>query len=98
MRLIEQVGSPRVKILFDIYHQQVEEGNTIQLVRHYHPYVGYIHVADVPGRHEPGTGEINYPKVAEALREVGYQGVVGLEAIPLADDEQALGRFREVFG
>ena len=98
VRLIEQVGSPRVKILFDIYHQQVEEGNTIQLIRDYHPYVGYIHVADVPGRHEPGTGEINYPKVAEALREVGYRGTVGLEAIPLADDEQALGRFREVFG
>ena len=98
VRLIEQVGSPRVKILFDIYHQQVEEGNTIQLIRDYHPYIGYIHVADVPGRHEPGTGEINYPKVAEALREVGYQGVVGLEAIPLVDDEQALARFRELFG
>ena len=98
VRLIEQVGSPRVKILFDIYHQQVEEGNTIQLIRDYHPYVGHIHVADVPGRHEPGTGEINYPKVAQALREVGYRGTVGLEAIPLVDDEQALARFREVFG
>ena len=98
VRLIEQVGSPRVKILFDIYHQQVEEGNTCQLIRDYHSYVGYIHVADVPGRHEPGTGEINYPKVAQTLREVGYRGTVGLEAIPLADDEQALTRFREVFG
>ncbi len=98
VRLIEQVGSPRIKILFDIYHQQVEEGNTIQLIRDYHPYIGYVHVADVPGRHEPGTGEINYPKVAQVLREVGYRGTVGLEAIPLADDEQALACFREVFG
>ena len=54
-------------------------------------------MADVPGRHEPGTGEINYPAVAETLRDVGYEGVVGLEAFPAGDDIQAMQRFREIF-
>ena len=54
-------------------------------------------MADVPGRHEPGTGEINYPQVARALREAGYQGTVGLEAFPAGDDGRALARFREAF-
>jgi hydroxypyruvate isomerase len=54
-------------------------------------------VADVPGRHEPGTGEINYPAVAAALRATGYAGAVGLEAYPAEDDALALGRFREAF-
>jgi hydroxypyruvate isomerase len=97
VRLIEAVGSPRIKLLLDIYHVQIEEGNVIQAIRDYADYLGYVHVADVPGRHEPGTGEINYPRVAQALREVGYEGVIGLEAFPLSDDYQALKRFKEAF-
>src|SRR4029077_1455293 len=60
-RLIELVGSPRIKVLFDVYHAQVEEGNVVQLIRDFHRHIGYVHVADAPGRHEPGTGEIDYP-------------------------------------
>jgi hydroxypyruvate isomerase len=56
-----------------------------------------VHVADVPGRHEPGTGEINYAAVAAALRETGYGGVVALEAYPQADGATALERFRAAF-
>jgi hydroxypyruvate isomerase len=97
VRLVEQVGSPRIRILLDIYHAQVEQGNVIQAIRDYRDFIGYVHVADVPGRHEPGTGEINYPEVARALREIGYAGVVGLEAYPLGGDHQALSRFRENF-
>ena len=97
VRLVEQVDSPRIRILFDIYHAQVEEGNVIQGLKDYFDLIGYIHVADVPGRHEPGTGEINYPKVASTLRELGYQGAIGMEAFPLADDLEAMGRFREAF-
>lgn len=97
VRLVEQVGSPRLKILMDIYHTQIEEGNVITLIRTYRDYLGHIHIADVPGRHEPGTGEINYAQVAAALREVGYSGIVGLEAFPAEDAAQAMARFRAVF-
>jgi hydroxypyruvate isomerase len=96
-RLIRQVGSPRVRLLVDVYHVQVEEGNIIQGIRDYRELIGHIHVADVPGRHEPGTGEIHYPRVADALREIGYTGIVGLEAFPKSDDHLALERFRQTF-
>jgi hydroxypyruvate isomerase len=97
VRLVKEVDSPHVKILFDIYHVQVEEGNVVELLQKYLPYIGHIHVADVPGRHEPGTGELNCRFVAEALRDAGYKGVVGLEAYPLEDSYQALDRFRAAF-
>lgn len=96
-RLVEQVGSPRIRLLLDLYHAQVEEGNLVDTIRQYAHIVGHVHVADVPGRHEPGTGEINYPFVARALRDTGYEGTIGMEAFPL-DDRQALRRFREIFG
>ncbi len=95
--LVKEVDSPYVKILFDVYHTQIEEGNVVELLRKYHPYIGHIHVADVPGRHEPGTGELNYRFIAQVLREVCYQGLVGMEAYPLADSHQAIERFRAVF-
>jgi hydroxypyruvate isomerase len=84
-------------MLFDIYHIQIEEGNVIETIRKCHSFIGHVHVADVPGRHEPGTGEINYPFIAQALRDVGYVGVIGLEAYPQSDDLQAMARFREIF-
>jgi hydroxypyruvate isomerase len=95
--LLSEVGSPRIKMLFDVYHAQVEEGNVAETIRKCHSFIGHIHVADVPGRHEPGTGEINYPYIAQVLRDVGYVGVVGLEAYPQSHDLQAMTRFREVF-
>jgi len=95
--LLSEVGSPRIKMLFDIYHLQIQEGNLIETIQRCHSFIGHVHVADVPGRHEPGTGEINYPRVAQALRDVGYTGVIGLEAYPHSDDLEAMARFREVF-
>ena len=97
-RLVERVGSPRIRMLLDIYHAQVEEGNVVQTIRDFRKFIGHIHVADVPGRHEPGTGEINYEYVATVLRETGYEGAVGLEALPLYGDSQALLSFRQIFG
>lgn len=97
VRLIEQVGSPRIRVLLDIYHLQIQEGNVIQVMRDYWDHIGYVHVADVPGRHEPGTGEINYPKIVATLNELGYQGVVGMEAFPEGNDRKALERFRKIF-
>jgi hydroxypyruvate isomerase len=98
VRLLEEVGSPRVRLLLDLYHAQVEEGNIIQLIRDYGKFIGHVHVADVPGRHEPGTGEINYPKVVQALREIKYEGDIGLEAWAESSDDLAVSRFQSIFG
>jgi hydroxypyruvate isomerase len=97
MRLLEEVGSPRIKLLLDVYHAQIEEGNLVATIRQCRGSIGHVHVADVPGRHEPSTGEINYSRVAGIFREIQYEGVIGLEAYPQTDDLEALRRFREVF-
>jgi hydroxypyruvate isomerase len=95
--LVQAVDSPHLRMNLDLYHAQIGEGNLIQLVRDSIAWVGEIQVADVPGRCEPGTGEIRYPAVAAALHEAGYAGVVGLEAFASGDDEVALARFRDAF-
>jgi hydroxypyruvate isomerase len=95
--LVAAVDSPHLRMNLDLYHAQIGEGNLVELARESLPWVGEIQVADVPGRFEPGTGEISYPAVARALAEAGYDGVVGLEAWASGDDEAALARFREAF-
>ena len=97
MALVEAVGSPHVRMNLDLYHAQIGEGNLIQLVEHALPFVGEIQVADVPGRHEPGTGEIHYPAIAAALHRLNYSCVVGLEGWASDQPEQALDRFRHAF-
>ena len=84
--------------MLDLYHAQIGEGNLIELIRRAGPLIGEIQVADVPGRCEPGTGEINYPAIAAALAEMGYEGTVGLEAWATdGDTDRALTRFRSAF-
>lgn len=95
--LVQAVGSPHLRMNLDLYHAQIGEGNLIQLVRDSIDWVGEIQVADVPGRCEPGTGEVNYPAVAAALHQTGYAGVVGLEAWASGDSHAALQRFRNAF-
>lgn len=95
--LVRAVGSPHLRMNLDLYHAQIGEGNLIELVRDCLGDVGEIQVADVPGRCEPGTGEISYPAIARALRELGYTGVVGLEAWASGDDHLALESFRQAF-
>jgi hydroxypyruvate isomerase len=73
------------------------EGNLVELIKKCAPDIGEVQVADVPGRCEPGTGEINYPRIAQALHDIGYVGTVGLEAWASGDSELALERFREAF-
>jgi hydroxypyruvate isomerase len=97
LALVEAVDSPAVKLMLDLYHAQIGEGNLIELVRRCGPAIGEIQVADVPGRCEPGTGEINYPAIARALTEMGYDGTIGLEAYASSDSELALERFRDAF-
>ena len=96
--LVRAVDSPHLRMNLDLYHAQIGEGNLIELVRTCLPYVGEVQVADVPGRCEPGTGEINYPAVARALADAGYTGVVGLEAWASGDSDVALDAFRAAFG
>jgi hydroxypyruvate isomerase len=97
LALVEAVGSPHLKMNLDLYHAQIGEGNLVQLVERALPAVGEIQVADVPGRCEPGTGEIYYPAVAAALDRLGYTGVVGLEGFASGDPDVALTRFRDAF-
>jgi hydroxypyruvate isomerase len=97
LALVSAVGSPHLRMNLDLYHAQIGEGNLIELVERALPWVGEIQVADVPGRCEPGTGEINYSAVARALDAAGYEGVVGLEAFASGDSDQALAAFRRTF-
>ena len=95
--LVREVNSPNLKITLDLYHAQVEEGNVIELIREYIDDVGLVHVADSPGRHEPGTGEMHYGRIAQALNDAGYTGPVGFEGFPTGDSHEAMKVFRETF-
>ncbi|MBU8821546.1 TIM barrel protein [Mycolicibacterium goodii] len=97
LALVEGVGHPNVKMMLDLYHAQIGEGNLVELVRRAGAAIGEIQVADVPGRCEPGTGEIHYPAVAKALCDSGYAGTVGMEAYAERDSVAALEAFRAAF-
>ncbi len=97
LALVRAVDHPNLRLNLDLYHAQIGEGNLIELVTEALPFIGEIQVADVPGRCEPGTGEINYRGIAEALNRIGYEGVVGLEAWAADDPDDALDAFEDAF-
>lgn len=84
------IGSPGLRVLYDAYHMQLAEGGLCENIRAYGGQFGHVHIADAPGRHEPGTGEINYSRVLSCLEEVGYDGLVGFELIPAASTAEAV--------
>lgn len=84
------IGSPKLKVLYDAYHMQLNEGSLCDNIRAYGDQFGHIHVADAPGRHEPGTGEIQYAKVISCLEETGYAGLIGFELIPETTTAEAV--------
>ncbi len=89
--ILQRVGSPRLKLLFDIYHVQIQEGDIIRNLRKYRDYIGHVHTAGNPGRGElDDKQEINFPPIMEALLEIGYTGYVGQEFIPTRDAYQGL--------
>ncbi len=88
--IVEEVGSDSVKLLYDVYHQQVTEGNIIETITDNADLIGHVHLADVPGRHEPGTGELNYANVFDAIDDAGYDGYVGCEFSPTGDPDEAM--------
>jgi hydroxypyruvate isomerase len=86
VEVCRMVDSPNVKLLYDIYHMQIMEGNLIQNIRESHRYFGHIHTAGVPGRHEiDNTQEINYRPVIQTIVETGYTGFIGHEFVPVGD-------------
>jgi len=97
LALVSSINHPRLRMNLDLYHAQIGEGNLIELCRRSLPWIGEIQVADVPGRCEPGSGEINYRGIAMALKVMGYQGPIGMEAFASDDAEKALLAFRDAF-
>lgn len=97
LALVSSVNHPRLQLNLDLYHAQIGEGNLIELCRKCRPWIGEIQVADVPGRFEPGTGEVNWKGVARGLKDMGYAGPVAMEAFASGDAESALAAFREAF-
>jgi len=92
--LIRKVDSPRMKLLFDVYHVQIMNGDVIRRIRQYKDLIGHYHVAGCPGRNEPDeTQEINYPAVLRAILETGYRGFVSQEFIPSWPDKLAALRY-----
>lgn len=87
--ICRQVDSPHVKLNWDLYHMYLSEGNLIERLRQGFDYVGYLQLADHPGRHEPGTGEIDYRPVLQAALELGYDGYVGVECRPVRSEVAA---------
>jgi hydroxypyruvate isomerase len=89
--LIEEVGSDNLFVQYDIYHMQIMEGDLARTMQANLPRIAHIQLADNPGRHEPGTGEINYPFLCGHLDEIGYAGWIGCEYKPLTDTVAGLG-------
>lgn len=97
LALTAAVDSPHLRLNLDLYHAQIGDGNLIETCRSAMPWIGQIQVADVPGRTEPGTGEISYRAVAAALAEMGYSGIVAMEAWASQDSDVAIEQFLQTF-
>ncbi len=97
VELVKRVGSERFKLLFDIYHMQIMEGDVIATIKAHHQHIAHYHVAGVPGRHEPDdTQELNYPAIMRAIVATGYKGFVAYEYSPARPDPDAVTLLRRV--
>ncbi len=90
LKLIREVDSPHVRLLFDLYHEQVQQGNVIRTLTEAAPEVAVFHVADNPGRNDPGSGEMNYPNIFKAIQKTGFGGYVTMEYLPLGEQVASL--------
>src|SRR6266581_2833335 len=88
--IIRKVDNPHVRFLYDFFHEQISEGNLIKKLEKNIDLVGLVHIADVPGRHEPGTGEINYANIFRKLAQLKYDGMVAMEFLPTGDPVKQL--------
>jgi hydroxypyruvate isomerase len=94
--VVRQVNHPHVKFLYDFYHEQISEGNLIEKLEKNIDLVGLVHIADVPGRHQPGSGEINFGNIFRKLAELKYDRYAAMEFIPTGDQVKALREAREL--
>ena len=96
LEIVKAVDHPQVQFCYDLFHEQIAEGNLIEKLEKNIEHVGLIHVADVPGRHKPGTGEINYANIFKKLVELKYKHVVAMEFIPTGDPVEELREARKM--
>lgn len=94
--IIKSVNHPQVQFCYDLFHEQIAEGNLIEKLEKNIRHVGLIHVADVPGRHKPGTGEINFSNIFRKLRDLKYDRMVAMEFLPTGDPVEELRGAREM--
>ena len=92
--ICREVGSPKMKLLFDVYHMQIMQGNVIARIEKHVDVIGHFHSAGVPGRHELDNGELNYPEILRRIDAVGYTECFGLEYWPALDPDESLRRMR----
>jgi len=94
--VVKAVDHPQVEFLYDFFHEQIAEGNLIDKLEKNIAHVALVHIADVPGRHQPGTGEINYESIFRKLGELKYRGTVAMEFLPTGDPVGQLRAAREM--
>ena len=89
-QVVDELGLGNVRIQYDLFHMQVMEGNLAETIERLLPKIGHMQIADVPGRHEPGTGELNFDFLLDRIDRLGYSGWIGCEYNPLSDTVQGL--------
>ena len=92
--IVRTLGSSRIRILYDVYHMQIMEGDIVNTLENYQNEIGYIHFADVPLRSEPGTGEINFTAILSKLSKLRYEGFLGYELFPVSSSDMAIQSIR----
>jgi hydroxypyruvate isomerase len=95
-QIVRSVSAPNVQFLYDFFHDQIAEGNLLAKLEKNLDLIGVVHIADVPGRHDPGSGEINYPNIYRKLGQLGFNGYVAMEFIPEGETVAALRAAREM--
>jgi len=95
-KIIREINHPNIRLLYDIYHMQIMQGNVISTIEQNIDIIGHFHAAGVPGRHELFLGELNYPNIIKRIEELGYQGCFGLEYFPSLDSEESLRSIKEL--
>jgi hydroxypyruvate isomerase len=90
LKLVKDVDNPHFRLLFDIYHEQVQIGNVTRTAVAAEPFVAVYHIADNPGRNDPGTGEMSYPNIYKAIQKTGYAGYICMEYLPLGEPVASL--------
>jgi len=93
---VRTIDSPQLKVLFDVYHAQRSQGRILETIAQHVEDIACFHLADVPGRFEPGTGELHYPNILTAIEGLGFEGTIGFECLPQHDEASALKAIRSL--